>query len=236
MLASTWNSARATVNGLASRTASWSAISRATRSARSRGRSRAAAGTRRRRAGEQPRLALGAAQAPGHASQQPVAGPVPERVVDELEVVEVDQQQRHRAVAPARARHGGAQARLELGAVRQPGQRVEERELAQLGLGAHAVRDVLAREHGHHAALGVGQRGRLPGDPPPRPVARDHARPRSAPRTRSRPPARSSASRAASRSSGGTTSSTQLAPTSSPVGSPSTSRPWRLSSPIVPSA
>ena len=123
---------------------------------------------------EQPRLALGAAQAPGHAPQQPVAGRVPERVVDELEVVEVDQDQRHRAVAPPRARHGGAQARLELGAVRQAGQRVEERQLAQLGLGAHAVGDVLAGEHGDHAALRVGQRGGLPGDPPPLAAAGDH--------------------------------------------------------------
>ena len=47
-------------------------------------------------AGEQPRLALGAAQPPRDAPQQPVAGAVAERVVDELEVVEVDQQQRDR--------------------------------------------------------------------------------------------------------------------------------------------
>ena len=35
-----------------------------------------------------------AAQPLGHGDEQPVAGAVPERVVDELEVVEVDEQHR----------------------------------------------------------------------------------------------------------------------------------------------
>ena len=177
MLASTWNSAPATVNGLASRSASWSAASRATslglvaREVAEQEHELVAAVAR-----EQPALALGAAQPPGHAAQQPVAGAVAERVVDELEVVEVHEQQRDRALAPPRARDRRPHARLELRAVRQPGQRVEEREPPQLLLGPHAVGDVLARQHGHHAALGVDQRGRLPGDPAAPPAARDARR------------------------------------------------------------
>ncbi len=112
----------------------------------------------------------------GDAAQQPVAGAVPERVVDELEVVEVDEQQRDRALAPPRARDRGAHARLELRAVGEPGQRVEEREPAQLLLGPHVLGDVLAGQHHDHAALGVGQRGRLPGDAAAPPATRDDLR------------------------------------------------------------
>ena len=41
------------------------------------------------------------AQAPGHLDQQLVAGAVAERVVDDLEAVEVDQQQRDLVLQPA---------------------------------------------------------------------------------------------------------------------------------------
>ena len=93
------------MNGFESRSASSSAASRAASSASVAGQlareqhELVAAG-----AGEQRALAGGAAQAARDAPQQPVAGGVPERVVDELEVVEVDEQQRDRASrAAARA-------------------------------------------------------------------------------------------------------------------------------------
>ena len=106
MLASTWNSAPATVNGLDEPLgAARSTASRAAVSAPSRGE----VGEQEHElvaavAGEQAAIALGAAQPPGDAAQQPVAGAVAERVVDELEVVEVDEQQRDRPLAPPRAR------------------------------------------------------------------------------------------------------------------------------------
>ena len=53
---------------------------------------------------EQPVRALDPAQARGDPAQQAVAGRVAQRVVDELEVVEIDGEQRHGLVAPAGAR------------------------------------------------------------------------------------------------------------------------------------
>ena len=114
------------------------------------------------------------AQARAHAPQQAVARRVAEGVVDELEVVEVDEQERHRPPAAPRTRDRRAQARLELGTVRQTRHRVEERELAQLGLGAYALGDVLPREHGDALPGGVAQARDLPGDLAPQPRARQH--------------------------------------------------------------
>jgi len=84
---------------------------------------------------QQPGRLLDAAQARRDPAQQPVAGGMPERVVDELEVVEVDEQQRDGALALARAGDRRAQPGVELRAVREPGQRVVGGEPAQLGLG-----------------------------------------------------------------------------------------------------
>ena len=113
---------------------------------------------------QQRLVAADAAQARAHAPQQAVARGMAQRVVDELEVVEVDEQQRHRPPTPPGARDRGAQPRFELRAIRQAGDGVEERELAQLGLRAHALRDVLPGEHGDALPLGVTQARDLPGD------------------------------------------------------------------------
>ncbi len=86
-------------------------------------------------AGEHPPRLLDAPEPGGDPAQQPVARHVPERVVDELEVVEIDEQQRDGVLALARAGHGGAQPRVELRAVREPGQRVVAGQPAQLRLG-----------------------------------------------------------------------------------------------------
>ena len=75
-----------------------------------------------------------------------------------------------------RARVTAARTPTRAGPGWQPGQRVEERELAQLLLGAHAVGDVLAGEHGDRAALGVGQRRRLQGHAAARALAGQHVR------------------------------------------------------------
>ena len=106
MLASTWNSAPDDRERLGEPRASCVG-----RRARGRlGRRRAGGRRSRSRNSSPPRRASSArarprhaAQAPGDPPQQPVAGAVAERVVDELEVVEVDEQQRDRAVR-ARAR------------------------------------------------------------------------------------------------------------------------------------
>jgi hypothetical protein len=95
-------------------------------------------------AGEEPVVALHAREPPGDPPQQPVAGAVAERVVDELEVVEIDEQQRDAIAPPPRAGHRRPQPRVELRAVRQPGELVEEGQPARLLLRAHALRDVLS--------------------------------------------------------------------------------------------
>ncbi len=68
----------------------------------------------------------------GDRLQQLVAGAVAERVVDALEVVEVDEQRRHRRLAATRAGEHLLDAVEDQRAVRQAGQRVvggQEREL-----------------------------------------------------------------------------------------------------------
>jgi hypothetical protein len=64
---------------------------------------------------QQPRRAV---------AQQLVAGDVAERVVDVLEAVEVDEQQRHLAAVAPRALDRGADALAHQGAVRQVGEQV----------------------------------------------------------------------------------------------------------------
>ncbi len=66
--------------------------------------------------------------------QQPVADVVPERVVHVLEVVEVDHQDRQPVLRAPRERDRVLDAVAEQAAVREQGQRVVERELAQLVL------------------------------------------------------------------------------------------------------
>jgi hypothetical protein len=93
---------------------------------------------------------------------------VAEGVVDELEVVEVDQQQRDGPAGAARARHAAAQLRLELRPVGQAGERVEVGEAGDLVLRAQALRDVLARgEDAEHLAALVAQQRVAPRDRAP---------------------------------------------------------------------
>ena len=84
------------------------------------------------------------AQPPRHLPQQLVAGRVPERVVDRLEAVEIDEAHRERqAVAP-----GARDRPLDLGEehvpVGQSGQAVDARQLLHLQLGKRGGRDVAA--------------------------------------------------------------------------------------------
>ena len=76
-----------------------------------------------------------AAQAPFEALadllQELVAGRVAERVVDVLEVVEVDEEQRQQPFVPARALHGLGQPVAEQIAIGQARQRIELRERAR---------------------------------------------------------------------------------------------------------
>ena len=78
-------------------------------------------------------------QALGDRAQQLVARPVAERVVDHLEAVQVQQQQRQAALAAAGGRDRLLDVRRQVGAVRQAGQRVLERLDAQLVLDPRAV-------------------------------------------------------------------------------------------------
>ncbi len=76
--------------------------------------------------------AYGAVEPCGDRSQQFVADAVAERVVDGLEVVEIDEQRRHRRLGATRAREHLLDTIQDQCAVRQPGQRVvcrQEREL-----------------------------------------------------------------------------------------------------------
>ena len=83
------------------------------------------------------------AQARAHLAQQHVAGLVAERVVDDLEAVEVDEQHRELAVvAPRRLDRQPEQLR-EHHAIRQAGEAVVRREVLDALLGALARRDVL---------------------------------------------------------------------------------------------
>src|SRR5260221_108832 len=76
------------------------------------------------------------AQPRRHLDQQRVAGIVAVRVVDLLEAVEVDEDQRELAVATARALYRLLERRPEAGAVGEPGERIAVGER----------RDALARE------------------------------------------------------------------------------------------
>jgi hypothetical protein len=86
------------------------------------------------------------AQARAGRLEHAVAGRVAHRIVDVLEAVEVEEQNRDAAAVAARAHDGVAQALAEQRAVGQSGQRVVVREVAQFLLGALAVGDV-----GEHA-------------------------------------------------------------------------------------
>ena len=81
----------------------------------------------------------GSVQAPGHVLQHPVAETVAERIVDGLEVVDVDEQQRQ-LLGGAGARECRRQTRRQLPPVGQLRQRIVMRQVVQL---ARALGDVL---------------------------------------------------------------------------------------------
>ena len=82
-------------------------------------------------------------QAARHLDEEAVAGAVAEGVVDVLEVVEVDQQDRRHRPAAAAPRERVGDAVGEEGAVGEPGQRVVERLVAELGLEVRAFGHVV---------------------------------------------------------------------------------------------
>ena len=89
-------------------------------------------------------LAHQRAQPVGHHLQQLVAGGMAQRVVDVLEVVEVEQVDRHH-LAALDARERLLEPLVEQHAVGQVGQRVVQRHVRDLGLGAALLGDVLVR-------------------------------------------------------------------------------------------
>ena len=95
----------------------------------------------------------------GHGLQQAVADEVPQRIVDALEVVEVDEQQRQRRVGRARPLDLPAQPFHERHAVRQAGERVVVREVMDARLRGVAVAQVA---HHRHAQLLVAIDQRAP--------------------------------------------------------------------------
>ena len=116
-------------------------------------------------AGEDVAAADELADAARGLAQHLVAGRVAERVVDELEVVEVEVEERDRLAGAARADEVQAQLLLELRAVRQAGERVVVGEVGDLRLGAAALGDVLAgAQDGDDLALVVAQRAVAPRD------------------------------------------------------------------------
>ena len=101
-------------------------------------------------------------EALGDRHEQPVADVVPEVVVDGLELVEVDEQHRHRAVAAVHARERLARAIHQQQPVGQPRERVVQR----LALEPHAVGHVLRGR-----VPGVAVAARAPQQPAPGAVA-----------------------------------------------------------------
>ena len=101
----------------------------------------------------------GLLQARGGGAQDAVAGGVAERIVDVLEAVQVEEQHRDAAFLAARAHDRARQALGQQRAVRQAGQRVVVRQVAQFLLGALLVGDV-----GEHARRNgcAGRRRRAP--------------------------------------------------------------------------
>ena len=100
--------------------------------------------------------AQGRAQAVGDADEQLVAGSVAQRVVDGLEVVEVDERDGHDLVVPRGALQRLLDAVEEQRAVREAGQRVVQRAVAQLGLQLALLGRVADAQHeAAHRAIGA---------------------------------------------------------------------------------
>ena len=134
-------------------------------------------------AGDDVGAAHGVAQPVGDGAQELVAAGMPQRVVDLLELVEVDEVDGKRAAA-AQARHRRVHLVAEERAVGQPGQRIVARQLVDLGLGHRAVGDVLEQ----HDAAAVGHRVEGERERAAALASRRRARRRPRPRGRSRIP------------------------------------------------
>ena len=93
-------------------------------------------------------------QARGRLAQQLVTGRVPERVVDVLEVVEVEDEERHGRPVALRPRQGEVEVLGQQRAVGQAGERVVVGQAGDLLLGAPAVGHLGAQRR-----LGLAQRG-----------------------------------------------------------------------------
>ena len=107
-----------------------------------------------------------ARQALGEDLERAIAGRMAEGVVDLLEAIHVEVQQRERGLVAQRARDRLLQQVLELHAVRHLGQRVVTREVADAPLGALALGDVAHHEDGALVLRIVGGDLRA-GDAPP---------------------------------------------------------------------
>ncbi len=106
-------------------------------------------------AGHQVALAQNARQPLRDLGEQPVAGRVPERVVDDLEVVEVDERDRNLTALSAAPLDRLAEPVHEDRAVRQVGEEVVLGAVFELGLGQLALRDVDALRHEVRVPLGI---------------------------------------------------------------------------------
>ena len=82
-----------------------------------------------------------------YVSQQPVPGGVPTGVVDDLELIQVDVQQRVRTFMALRALQCFSQPVVELAPIDQPGQRVVARLIGQRPLEPALLGDVAKYDH-----------------------------------------------------------------------------------------
>ena len=126
--------------------------------------------------GEHVGLAHAGAQGLGHARDEVVPRRVPERVVDGLEVVEVEHEQRAAGAVAAHERDVAVELALEGAAVEQAGEVVVVGEVAQLGLMAAVVGDVLELDEDvQRPPARVVHDRRRDGDPHEVPVGVDQA-------------------------------------------------------------
>jgi hypothetical protein len=166
-----------------------------------------------------------------------VAGLVAERVVDELEVVEVEVQERQRAAGAPCVGEVAPDLLLQERPVREAGEAVVVDEEGGLRIGALALGDVLARAQDRGDAplrsWSTALRQAIVRVSPPRvSTSASRLEPAGAtPDTR-----RMNASRASRRSAAGTAVPNQSRPSSSPSSKPSSSQPWRLMSSTRPAS
>ncbi len=88
------------------------------------------------------------AQPLGDRAEQLVAAGMTERVVDLLELVEIDEQQRRELIGAVRQLEQAFDLVAEIDPVGQLGQFVEARQMADLGFGGAALGDVLHQHDG----------------------------------------------------------------------------------------